>query len=157
MKTAVVYYSNSGNVKGAAEKIAAALAADLIPLEPVKPLKGTGFGSIMKGGGQVVTKQKPALKAMPDLTGFDRVVLGVPVWAGKCAAPVWTFLSSGALSGKTVALFTFSGSGKDVKAVAQISAACDTLLATVSLLDAHAEDSAGNEEKLAAFLQALQD
>lgn len=155
MKTAVVYYSNTGNVKGAAEKIAEALGAELVPLEPVKPMKGAGFFSIMKGGGQVTMGKKPALKMIPDLSGFDRIILGVPVWAGKCAAPVWTFLASGALEGKTVALFTFSGSGNDGKAVAQIRDAGAKLAASAALADARVPAASGNEEKLAVFIEQL--
>ena len=155
MKTAVVYYSNTGNVKGAAKKIAEALGAELVPLEPVKPLKGAGFLSIIKGGGQVTLGAKPALKAIPDLSGFDRVILGAPVWAGKCAAPVRTFLSSGALKGKTVAFFTFSGSGNDEKAVAQIKETGAALVASAALVDARVPASSDNEEKLTAFLEEL--
>ena len=157
MKTAVVYYSNTGNVKGAAEKIAEAIKAELIPLEPVKPLKGAGFFSIMKGGGQVALGKKPPLKEIPDLSGYERIVLGTPVWAGKCAAPVWTFLASGALKEKSVAFFTFSGSGEDEKAAQQVRAASKEVTASVALVDARVPASSGNETKLAAFLQKLAD
>ncbi len=155
MKTAVVYYSLSGNVKETAEKIAAALSADLVALEPVSPLKGSGFASILKGGGQVTLGKKPPLKAMPDLSGFDRVILGTPVWAGKCAAPVWTFLSSGALSGKETAVFTFSGSGKDEKAIRQIRENAGSLTVTAALVDRRVPASKDNEGKIASFIEKL--
>ena len=43
MKTAVVYYSLSGNSAFAAEKIAGQMNADLIRLEPEKAYPDSGF------------------------------------------------------------------------------------------------------------------
>ena len=157
MKTAVVYYSHSGNVKDAAEKIAAALSARLFTLEPKKPLKGTGFLSIFQGGGQATLGQKPALKSIPDLADFDRVILGTPVWAGKCAAPVNTLLASGALKGKELSVFTASGGGDDRKALSQIAAAAQVPLHTVSLIDARVPASSDNGPKIDAFIEKLKD
>ena len=156
MKTCVVFYSHSGNVRFYGERIAEKLAVPAFSLEPVSPLKGTGFGSIFKGGGQAVTGQKPALKELPDLSGFDRVVLGLPVWAGRCAAPAYTFLSSGALKEKSVCLFTLSGSGKDEKALAMVRAAAGGVSAHTALVDRAVKASAGNEEKLAVFLKEIE-
>ena len=79
MKRILVYYSHSGNVKEIAEKIAAETGCALIALEPVSPLKGTGFGAILKGGGQATFGQKPELKETPDLSGAEEVILGFPV------------------------------------------------------------------------------
>ncbi len=155
MKAAVVYYSHSGNVKALAEQIARALEAPLFPLVPEKPLKGTGFGSILKGGGQVVTGQKPALKELPDLSSYDRVLFGTPVWAGKCAAPAFTFLSSGALAGKEVAVFTASGGGNNKKALEQIAAFTGRILCSASFVDQAVPASSGNEDKLDAFLKEI--
>ena len=50
MKTAVVYYSMSGNTELAAERIAAVLGADLIRLTPVKAYPDKGFRKFFWGG-----------------------------------------------------------------------------------------------------------
>ena len=45
MKTAVVYYSMSGNTQQTAEKIADALGADLIRIEPKKEYRPKVFAN----------------------------------------------------------------------------------------------------------------
>lgn len=55
----------------------------------------------------------PALAAMPDLSGYDTVFVGYPVWANTIPRPVAAFLHEAELSGKTVIPFcTHDGYGK---------------------------------------------
>ena len=62
MKTAVVYYSQSGNTEETARKIAAITGADLIRLEPEKAFPDKGFRKFFWGGKSAVMGDEPPLK-----------------------------------------------------------------------------------------------
>ena len=127
MKTIIVYYSLDGNTKQAAETLAKAIGADVCEIQPVKPIKSAGkptFRTIMQGGGQVAFGLCPALKEFSaDLSQYDRIILGTPVWNAKCASFVRTFAKKYArqhnLTDKVTAVFTLSGGGDNT------TVACD--------------------------------
>ena len=54
MKTAIVYYSMSGNTRYAAEKMASLLNADLVPLTPKKAYPDSGFKKFSFPGTRVL-------------------------------------------------------------------------------------------------------
>lgn len=64
---------------------------------------------------------KPALKAKPNLDGYDTIFVGFPVWWYQMPMPLYTFFEENDFSGKKVILFTahggsrFSGAGQAVK------------------------------------------
>ena len=108
MKTAIIYYSMSGNTSYVAEKIATALSADLIPLIPQKAYPDSGFKKFFWGGKSAIMGNKPVLEPyFFDPAVYDLVILGSPVWAGTFAPPLRTFLHQhrGDLKGKRVAAF----------------------------------------------------
>ena len=79
MKAAIVYYSQSGNTSYVAEKVAAILAADLIPLVPVKAYPDSGFKKFFWGGKSALMGDKPALEPYAfDPESYDLVIFGAP-------------------------------------------------------------------------------
>jgi len=105
-KTAVVYYSFEGHTEELAKKIADELKADIFKLEPVKDIKTHGFFKYIIGGFRAIRDNSPQLKNInPDTEKYDLIVLGSPVWAGKCAPAVNTFIFQNNLEGKNIALF----------------------------------------------------
>ena len=58
MKTAIVYYSMSGNTKMVAEIIAKELSADLIEIKPVKDYPDKGARKFIWGGMKVTRPPK---------------------------------------------------------------------------------------------------
>ena len=159
MKTIIVYYSLDGNTKRAAKELAEKIGADTCEILPVKPLPSKGkpsFGTIMKGGGQVTFGLCPKLREFPlDLALYDSIILGTPVWAGRCAAPVTSFLKKycpkHALTDKMTAAFTLSGSGDDTRCVRQLRKLLPQLGQTVSLADGRSPLSQENSTRLAKF------
>ena len=80
MKSAIVYYSMSGNTQFAAKRIAEALAADLIPLVPKKAYPDSGFKKFFWGGKSALMGDKPALEPFAfDPDAYDLIVFGSPV------------------------------------------------------------------------------
>ncbi len=163
MKTIIVYYSLDGNTKQVAETLAGLIEADLCEIQPVKPIRSAGkptFRTIMQGGGQVAFGLCPALKEFSaDLSEYDRIILGTPVWNAKCASFVRTFAKKYAkqhnLTDKVTAVFTLSGSGDNTKCIADLQTMLPKIDTTVSLADRGNSLSADNEKKLAEFAEQL--
>ena len=126
MKTLVVFFSLEGNSEFIAGVIGEKLKADIVKLETVKPFAKEGFKKFFKGGMSVVFKFKPKLANVNlDLSEYDNIVIGTPVWAGGFSSPVNTFINKYKFTGKKVALFLTSG-GPDVeKCYAKIKKALD--------------------------------
>ena len=93
MKTAIVYYSMSGNTKYVADKIAERIEADMIRIDPVKAYPDKGAKKFIWGGKSAVMGETPALRPYEfNVEKYDGIILGSPVWAGNFAPPVRTFI-----------------------------------------------------------------
>lgn len=110
-KVLVVYYSLTGHTKEIADKIKTLTGADAFRLETAEPLP-TGAKLHLAIKDQLKTKKYPALKQMPDLTGYDVVFVGAPVWWYTAATPVLSFLEQADFQGAKVAFFSTQGSNR---------------------------------------------
>ena len=115
MKTAVVYFSWSGNTRFAAETIAKKAGADLFEIKAETPYN-SNFGKCCDEAKPECYGKKPrAIKSIEglDLAKYDMVFVGTPNWWGTMAPPVrtWVTQSKDALKGKTVCLFQTHGGG----------------------------------------------
>lgn len=159
MKTAIVYYSMSGNTKLVAEQMAADLNADLIPLVPIKTYPDSGFKKFFWGGKSAVMGEKPALEPYVfDAIAYDLVVFGSPVWAGTFSPPLRTFLHQhrDELQGKRLGAF-FCCSGGPGKVLDKFDAYLDGIQPEqeLILIDPKDKPSVENEEKIKGFIDAL--
>ena len=157
MKTIVVYYSLEGNTAYAAEKIAAALGADMLRLKPKKAYPSSGFQKFFWGGKSAVMAEKPKLVPYSfDGALYERIVFGFPVWAGNVTPPLRTFIRDENLAGKRFAAFACeSGSGAE-KAFGKLKAALgiDAFDAELVLIDPKSRPDPANGEKIRAFCDA---
>ena len=160
MKTLIVYFSHSGHTAWAAEKIAARLGAEVLPLEPVKPYPAKGAAMFLAGGKSAVFGEKPPLKPYDFRAGdYERVIFGFPVWASNVAPPLRTFAAENraALKGKQLAAFACqAGSGGD-KALGKLLEAlgAERFRAELVLTDPGKDGTDGREEQIAAFCEKL--
>ena len=92
MKTAIVYYSMSGNTKMVAEIIAKELSADLIEIKPVKDYPDKGARKFIWGGMKAVMGEKPQLNPYEFNGDYDRIIFATPVWASSFTPPIRTFI-----------------------------------------------------------------
>lgn len=160
MKTAIVYFSLSGNTDFAAKRIAKKLNADLIRLEPEKAYPDSGFRKFFWSGKSAVMKETPKLTGQPfAFEDYDCVVLGTPVWAGTFAPPLRTLIgeNAGKWGEKRVAAFVCSGGGPG-KALDKLKAelGIPAFAASLSLIDPKARPSEENEKQIAAFCDAIE-
>ena len=88
-----LYYSRTGKTKRAMEEIALALDAEMVGIEDEINRSGT-MGFIMSGL-DAVRKNTHRLKRFETdkpLHEYRLVILGTPVWAGRCSAVMRGFL-----------------------------------------------------------------
>ena len=83
-----VYYSRSGNTKKVMKSIAAELNAELVQL--TDGVERGGLRGWFRCGLDAVKRDCPA--ARPIETERRLVIIGTPVWAGRCSSVVRSFL-----------------------------------------------------------------
>lgn len=159
MKTAIVYYSMSGNTQYVAEKIAQNIDADLIRIEPQKAYPDQGAKKFFWGGKSAVMGEKPKLQPYTcDLENYDRIIIGTPVWASHFVPPIRTFIHENPkLREKKIAVVVcYSGGGAD-KAIAKIKKyiGVEALEAELILIDPKERKKIEDEKKIAAFCEAI--
>jgi len=109
--TLIVYYSLTGHTRQIAEAIASAKDADLECIEDTFK-RDTGLGRIRSAIEGLLGLRSSISPPRHDLSKYDLVVVGTPVWAARLSSPVRTYLSQQHASSKRVAFFcTQSGIG----------------------------------------------
>ena len=88
-----VYYSRTGNTEKLMQEIAADLNGELLKLDD--GVDRSGLRGWLRSGMQAMSRRLPAVKPpeteLP-LSIYDLVIIGTPVWAGRCSSPVRSFL-----------------------------------------------------------------
>lgn len=87
MKTLIAYYSFSHNNETLANYLADQVGCELLKIETVKSRNGFSiFLDLMFG-------RKPAIKPISkSLEDYDNIICIAPIWAGKIATPMVSFL-----------------------------------------------------------------
>jgi flavodoxin len=92
MKTLVVYYSRTGNTKKIAKSISESLDCDIE--EIVDKDKRSGIIGYIKSGYQASRgKISDIDDPKQDLSQYELLIIGTPVWAGKMSVPVKSYLN----------------------------------------------------------------
>ena len=111
-KTLVLYYSQTSNTKLVAEEIAKKLDADIEEIVAVNPYDGDFAQTIercLKEREEGVIPEIQPIKS--DVSKYEVIFLGYPIWFGTYAPPVAKFLQEVDLSGKKIVPFCTFGSG----------------------------------------------
>lgn len=106
MKICLIYYSKSGNTKLIADRIKAKLEnkQHQLDLIEIKPVKQPGF---FKAAFSAIKQKELPIKNDPvDLTRYDKLIFGAPLWGGKPASFIKTFLGiASGLEGKACSFY----------------------------------------------------
>ena len=115
-KVLVLYYSQTATTEKVAQEIAGRLGADIEQIALVDPYDGTYQETIERSGRERSSGTLPELKPLAaDLSSYDVIFLGYPIWFGTYALPVGSLLKTVDFSGKTIVPFcTFGSGGLDV-------------------------------------------
>ena len=121
MRKLFIYYSHTGN----GEAVAAYLAQngyDVRRLTPKKELPRPFFCKMMQGGFLAgIGYRAPLVGFDADVTDYDAVTVGMPVWNGRPACPVNTALQALDLTGKRVSFILYAGGGAAPKTVKKLN------------------------------------
>ena len=123
-KVLVLYYSQTSNTGAVAQVIATALGADIEEIKAVEPYDGDFQATIGRCLQEREAGTLPEIhKISSDLSAYDYIFLGYPVWFGTYAPPVITLLGQIDLAGKKVVPFCTFGSGGLESSVKDLEAA----------------------------------
>lgn len=154
-KSLVVYYSQTGTTAKVAEQIALAKGADIVELQCEVPYPDTYQGTIEESREECMNGTGRALvNAGMDLSKYDTIYVGYPIWYGTFAPPIVTFVNENDLTDKAVVLFCTYGSGgrkaseRDFKKLCPETRVIDTYGISARKIDIVADD-------VAAFLSHL--
>lgn len=128
-KVLVAYFSASGVTARAAREIAAATGGELFEIAPALPYSRADLDWTDKNSRSSVEMNdegcRPAMKsAPPDISGFDRIFIGFPIWWYVEPRIIDTFLESLDLTGKEVVAFATSGGSGIAGAERRMRALC---------------------------------
>ena len=116
MTTLVIYFSQTGTTKAAAEKIAGLKKADLVEIKPKRPYEMSYGKTVLTSMKEIFTKARPELAMeIPDIQKYDRILIGFPIWCGGAPNVVLTLIDALGLNGRHAAVFTTSGATKPTK------------------------------------------
>ena len=123
-KSIVIYFSRAGEQYGVgvidkgntaiiAEMIAESTGSDIFEIEPTDNRYDLSYNDLTDyAKKEQNVNARPEYKGSVDLSAYDTVYLGYPIWWGDLPMIVYTFLENNDFSGKTVYGFcTHAGSG----------------------------------------------
>ena len=113
-KKLVAYFSASGVTKAAAERLAKAIGADLFEIKPKTPYTKVDLDWTNKNSRSTLETNDPnsrpeIAEKLLDISGYDRVFIGFPIWWYVAPKIIDTFVESYDFSGKTLVPFATSG------------------------------------------------
>ena len=110
----VAYFSASGVTKNIAEKIADENGYDLFEIKPVEPYTAADLDYMDKESRSTIEMNdkefRPPIVESCDVSQYDTVVIGFPVWWYTAPTIINTFIETYGFEGKTVIFFATSGS-----------------------------------------------
>ncbi|MBQ3882586.1 MAG: hypothetical protein II730_08850 [Bacteroidales bacterium] len=110
-KVLVLYYSQSSNTESVAQQIAAKTGADIEKIVPAVPYDGT-YQETLERGRKELDGALPEIQPLKsDISSYDVIFLGYPIWFGTYATPVGALLEKEDFAGKKVVPFCTFGSG----------------------------------------------
>lgn len=114
-KFLVAYFSATGTTAGVAKNLAEAADADLYEIRPKTSYTSADLDwNNPKSRSSIEMRDNPKFRppiegALPDVSGYDTVLIGFPIWWYVAPTIINTFLEGCDLSGKRVAVFATSG------------------------------------------------
>ena len=114
MNKIVCYFSCSGITKSVASMISNTLNTDIFEIEPSIPYTSDDLDWTNKNSRTSIEmndkNSRPSIKSSGDISKYDTVIIGFPVWWYTAPTIINTFIESNNFDGKKVYIFVTSGS-----------------------------------------------
>ena len=110
-KVLIAYYSYSGNTKKVAESIQELTGGELFEIKTVKDYPRNYNDVVHQAKEEKQEEYKPELISSANVSAYDTIYLGTPIWWYTFATPIRTFLAENDFSGKTIKPFCTHGGG----------------------------------------------
>ena len=105
-KMLIVYYSFSGNTKYIAEKLREKTGGDVFEIETVRTYPSQYSALTEEAKRELQEGDLPALKKRPpNMSSYDLILVGGPVWWYTVPTPVMSFLRQADFAGKKASAF----------------------------------------------------
>ena len=106
MSKLIVYFTYTGNTKIIADKIKEKLNCDILEIKTVTPYSEDYDTVVNDEQNSEASNHLPEIKDINiDLSHYDEIILGTPVWWYRPVPAIRTFLSQNNLSGKIIKPF----------------------------------------------------
>lgn len=123
----IAYFSASGRTKKRAETLAEELNGQLYEITPAIKYTKKDLNWLNKNSRSSIEMRNKEYRpeivnGKIDVSLFDEIYLGFPIWWGVAPTIVNTFLEANDFTGKTIYLFATSGSSKFANTAAELQA-----------------------------------
>lgn len=152
-KSIVVYYSASGNTKIVAEKIQKATGADIQEIKPVSAYTES-YNELLNEAKREIQKGVKRPIYPLDLSSYDVIYIGSPVWWGTVAPPLMTLIDENNLAGKIIAPFVTHGGGGKGHSDRDLEKACSDSRVTETL-EIYGSGGRGAEKEIEKWLKEI--
>ena len=110
-KVLIAYYSYSGNTKSVAEKIQQITGGDIFEIKTIQPYPMSYNEVVNLAKIEKAQEFKPELIDNCNISDYETIYIGTPVWWYTFASPIRTFLTEIDFTGKTIKPFCTHGGG----------------------------------------------
>jgi len=155
MKDLVVFYSLTGKTKLVAKTVAQSLDATLVEVEETRPRR-SGVLVYLAGGFAAVANRASDIKPVAiDVSQYDRVFVGSPVWASRPAPAINSFVYKTDFEGRTVIPFVTLGGNSPATPLTNMTAKIRTRGGDVTGSFAVTTNQVSDEEIVARAKDAI--
>lgn len=103
----IVYFSHTQRTQRVAELLSEKVNGELYELVPIEPYTGTDSAISNRAIEEIESGNLPELSGdLPDISQYDTIFIGGPVWSDTVAAPILSYLASTDFNGKRVIPFS---------------------------------------------------
>lgn len=156
----VVYYSLSGNTRRLAETVAEVLRrhveVDVEELVEIGTREGVVRGFLGTGRDALLRRKAAVIPIRSDLSNYDLVLVGTPVWAWSMCGAVRSFLHMHASGLKQVAFFLTTGGVGIERTFKRMEEMCGKApLATLGVTERELKRFEGVQARVETFVEQL--
>lgn len=153
-KVGIIYFSATGNTEKVAKYIKEETKGDLIEIIPKEKYTSEDLSynnDCRANREQQDENTRPEIENDIDITKYDTIFLGYPIWWGDVPKIILTFIDNNNLNGKTVIPFCTSGS----TGISQSQSTLKEYNKNMKLLDGKRFSSSANQEEVSAWIKGL--